>query len=164
MHCCLLIANATYYCKISIPPWTHIGKKKTSITLTKEALASCLCVRCTTWSHNCCPLMLRELVRGLWVTIRTSWAQSSISRCKSSGRSFSLAPMDAPVYVPVLLLLLLAWAWASPITGWWGGGGGVAPVGGCCDWLKVPDPAADPERGHTHTHTHTPLLTKVVHV
>lgn len=122
--------------------------------LTSEALASGPCVRGTAWSQSCCPLMLRELVRGLWVTIRTSCAQSSISRCKSSGRLFSLALMDVPVYVPVLLLLLLACAWARPITGWWAGG--VAPVGGCCDWLKGPGPAPDPER--THTRTVTPCL------
>lgn len=126
-----------------------------SMKLTCEALVNCLCVGGRTWCHRCCPLMLRELERGLWVTIRTSWAQSSISRCKSSGRLFALAFIDVPVYVAVLLLLLLAWAWASPITDWWGGG--VALVGGCCDWLKAPDPVAAPWRTQTQRHTSSSL-------
>lgn len=128
---------------LNIPKY-HIASMK----LTTAALMSCSCLWDATSSQSCCPLTRRELVRGRWVTIRTSCAQSSISRCKSSGRLFSLALTDLPLYELRLLLLLLAWAWARPITGWWGGG--VTPPGSCCDWLEAPDAeAAYPENTHT---------------
>lgn len=123
-----------YVCMFLTTGWASRNTgDMTGLKLTSKAPAWGPCFRGTTWSQSCCLLMLRELLRDPWVTIRTSWAQSSISRCKSSGRLLSWTLIEVPVYVPILLLLLLAWAWASPITGWWEGV--VDPAGGCCDWL-----------------------------